>query len=59
MNRLVTWLQVAIVLALALASWISALDATGNGAENSFLWAVTASAAAWLALRLARSAASG
>ncbi|HXJ54710.1 MAG TPA: hypothetical protein VNH16_25260 [Burkholderiales bacterium] len=54
-----TWLQVAIVLALALASWISALDATGNGAENSFLWAVTASAAAWLALRLARRAASG
>ena len=54
-----TWLQVAIVLALALASWISALDATGNGAENSFLWAATAIAAAWLALRLARRAVSG
>jgi len=56
MIRLATCLQVAIVLALALASWIGALDATGNGAENSLLWAATAIAAAWLVLRLARRA---
>jgi len=56
MNRLATWLQLAIVLALALASWISAIDATGNSAQSSFLWAATGIAAAWLVFRLARRA---
>jgi hypothetical protein len=54
MNRIATWVQLAIVLALALASWISALDATGNQAESSFLWAATAVAAALLVMRLVR-----
>jgi fucose 4-O-acetylase-like acetyltransferase len=56
MNRITTWLLLAIVLALALASWISALDANGNRAESSFLWAATAIAAALLVLRLVRRA---
>ena len=56
MNRPATWLQLAIVLMLALASWISGLDATGNGVESFILWAATAIAASWLVLRLARRA---
>ena len=56
MNQTATWLQLAIVLALGLASWISGLDATGSGFESFILWAVTAVAASWLVLRLARRA---
>ena len=56
MNRAATWLQLAIVLALGLASWISGLDATSNGADSFILWAATAIAASWLVLSLARRA---
>jgi hypothetical protein len=56
MNRATTWLLLVIVLALAVASWISALDATGNRAESSFLWAATAIAAGLLVVRLVRRA---
>ena len=56
MNRTATWLQLAIVLALGLAAWISGLDATSNGVDSFFLWAVTAIAASWLVVRLARRA---
>ncbi|HEV8107085.1 MAG TPA: hypothetical protein VGP97_06140 [Burkholderiales bacterium] len=56
MNRLTTWLQLAIVVALAFASWISAIDTTGNSAQSSVLWAATGIAAAWLVFRLARRA---
>lgn len=56
MNRTATWLQLAIVLALGLASWISGLDATSNGVDSFFLWAATGITASWLVVRLARRA---
>jgi hypothetical protein len=46
------WLQLPLVFALALVSWISAMDATGNPTETSLLWAATAFAAGHLVFRL-------
>jgi hypothetical protein len=46
------WLHLPLVFALALVSWISGMDATGNPTETSLLWAVTALAAGTLVFRL-------
>jgi len=40
------------VLGLALVSWISGIDATSTATQTYLLWAATAIAAAFLALRL-------
>ena len=45
------WL-LPLVLALALASWISGIDATGTAGQTWFLWSVTAFAAAIALSRL-------
>lgn len=47
------WLLLPVVLALALASWISALDtATGDPSEALLLWGATVVAGALLAFKL-------
>lgn len=46
------WLHFPIVLALALASWISAIDTTGDPGDAMLLWTATAFAGVLLALRL-------
>jgi Flp pilus assembly protein protease CpaA len=46
------WLHVPLVLVLALVSWISGMDTTGNPTETSLLWAATALAAGQLVFRL-------
>lgn len=46
------WLQFPVVVALALASWISGLDETGNPGEAYLLWAATAIAGGLLMMRL-------
>jgi hypothetical protein len=45
------WLQLPIVLALALGSWLSAMDATGDPATTWLLCSVTAGAALFLVVR--------
>ena len=46
------WLQIPIVLALAIASWISSLDTTGNPGDAMLLWMATAVAGVLLAFKL-------
>jgi hypothetical protein len=46
------WLQLPLVFALALISWISGMDATGSPTETSLLWAATAIVAGHLVFRL-------
>jgi hypothetical protein len=47
------WLQLPLVLALALLSWIVGLDTSaGTPAELYFLWAATALAGAFVVMRL-------
>lgn len=46
------WLQLPLVLGLALLSWICEIDATGNVAATNMLWGATAIAGTLLALRL-------
>jgi FtsH-binding integral membrane protein len=46
------WLQIPIVLALAIASWITSLDTTGDPGDTMLLWMATAVAGVLLAFRL-------
>ena len=46
------WLQLPIIVALALASWISAMDQTGDPAATWVLSLATILAAAVFAIRL-------
>jgi hypothetical protein len=46
------WLQLPLVLALAILSWISGMDVTGNPIETSLLWAATAFVGGHLVVRL-------
>lgn len=48
------WFHVPLVLSLALASWISGMDATGDPDDTLLLWTVTIAAAGALIVRLAR-----
>lgn len=46
------WLQIPIVLVLAIASWISSLDTTGDPSDAMLLWMATAVAGVLLAFKL-------
>ena len=46
------WLQLPLVLGLALVSWISGIDATGTPTQTYLLWAATAIVGAFFAFRL-------
>jgi hypothetical protein len=46
------WLQLPLVLGLALVSWISGMDSTGTATQTYFLWAATALTGAFFAFRL-------
>jgi hypothetical protein len=46
------WLQIPIVLGLALAAWISGMDANGSPVETSLLWGAATLAGAHLLIRL-------
>lgn len=48
------WLQFTLVLLLALAAWISAIDANGSAADTYWLWIATVLASAHLLFRLLR-----
>jgi hypothetical protein len=45
------WLQAGLVFGLALAAWISGLDATGTPVESALLWTASALAAAAVLFR--------
>jgi hypothetical protein len=51
------WLQFTLILLLALAAWISAIDTNGSAAETYWLSLATLLASAHLLFRLLRSAA--
>jgi hypothetical protein len=49
------WLQAGLVFGLALAAWISGLDANGTAIESALLWTASALTAASLLFRRAAS----
>jgi hypothetical protein len=46
------WLQLPMVLGLALAAWICGMDANGSAVETSLLWGGAALAGGHLLIRL-------
>lgn len=46
------WLPLPLTVVLALAAWISAIDATGDATATWLLWAATAFAGSVFAIRM-------